>query len=616
MKKIPKINKKAVCISTDKSSKLAAAISSYFIEEEIYFPVFNFLDVKEPQKSQIDYNDDGFLSHILGNEASVYIRNLISQIEPEVVIFAGLNEEQKSYFAKLPQKKIVHINSIEDINSYPDIFSKSNTCKKIDSRRSNIVVIEDEEDLSTVIAENLAHSINADILLVKKTKNHLSNQIAKYIYKWQKQGKYTSYIKIENLVKERVGNVDFSKYETATFFTNGLPYGLILDNPIPFCYVHKKAREDVIILNSIIYSQKSFGTAISFAIKEFILSEPKGVSEILKRTGFFPIELFSLKATAFNFENYASHIPYDILHISSHGGIKTSGYYVKQNFNDRSGNKHTVEYYEVPTFTGLPLDDSGDIGVYTKYIYLKLDNSVWMSEELESKRIPSYVFIDMFRSISKKRDSKKIQRQLVEDPIIDSATVACTDGPHQGQLHCVAGQHSPVVFNNSCWSWSEISTFFISGGARSYIGTLWEIRDSIATEAAIKFYEDILEKEKTIAESVWEINKNISITQAGQENIFLVWTLPFTKMKKVDEEDLDNCIKDILNRLSNLILKATAKDDSETKRNSESIIKFILWAVYKEFKFNIIDIAKEDIKKNLGYDLGTHSQILKRSKFK
>lgn len=609
MIKIPEINKKVVCISTDKSSQLAASVSSYFIEDGVYFPVFNFLDVREPHKVNIDYTEDGFIGHILGNQASVYINNLIRQINPEFVIFAGLNNEQKSYFTKLPQK-VIHVDSLTDIDSNPEIFQKINVYEKIISGRSNIVIIEDGEDLSTVIAENLACAMRSDILHVKKTENFLSKKIAKYIHEWKKKGKYYSYIKIENLVKERVQDVDFSKYEVATFFTNGLPYGLILDNPIPFCYIHKRMRDDIVILNSIIYSQKSFGTAVSFAIEDFVLSEPKGVSEILKQVGILPMELFSSKATAFNFENYVSYLPYDILHISSHGGIKTNGYYIKQDFKDRDGKKHTVEYYEVPTFTSLPLDNSDNVAVYIKDIYMKFDGSIWMSEELENKKIPSYVFNDMFFSITQNRE--KIQRQPVNNAIIDSATITCADGSHQGQLNCLAGQHGPVVFNNSCWSWSEISTFFLAGGAKAYIGTLWEISDKIATDAAIKFYKDILKEDKTIVDSIWEINKNISPVELGQENIFFLWCLPFTIMKKAPEEDFDNFIKDIINRLVNLILKVIEKNNIEA---NENIIKFIIWSVYKEFGLNIIDLMKEDIKKSFNYNLEVYSPILKRSNF-
>ena len=72
-----------------------------------------------------------------------------------------------------------------------------------------------------------------------------------------------------------------------------------------------------------------------------------------------------------------------------------------------------------------------------------------------------------------------------------SCAIACADTIHQGQFHALASYSSPIVFNNTCWSWSEVAAFFIACGARAYIGTLWEIENDAAVTAARTFYENL-----------------------------------------------------------------------------------------------------------------------------
>jgi hypothetical protein len=617
MDKIPKINSKAVCIACDESADLAREISTYFSSSSEYFSVFNFLKLIEFKKEVVDFGEDGYIGQVLGGQASVYINNSIVQIRPEFIIFAGLNENQKSFLTGLPAKRIIHIDVIEDIKKYPDLFKESEKhmgISNVQQNSDNLVVIEDGQDLVTVIAENLGRSMGSKIVYVEETEDHLRNKITKYIDEWKEKSKYSSYIKLENLVKKRVVGIDFSLYKIATFFTNGLPYGLVLNNPIPFCYVHKGYRPDIFIINSIFYSKKSFGTAICFSIDQFLISEPKEVSSIFLRNNLIPIQLFKDRATTFNFEHYVEHLPYDILHISSHGGIKTSAYYVVQKFKDRYGGIHIVEYYEVPSFSSLPLENTDNIAVYIKNIFLRFDGASWMSKELKDKKLPHFVFEDMRKEISLKNKKKgRIKRELVTDPIIDASTLMCNDGHHQGQFHEIGAGNAPLIFNNSCWSWSEISTFFLAAGVRGYVGTLWPIINDVATKGAIKFYQDILDKEKTIAVATWELNKEISVLSAGQENIFFVWTLPFTKMKKAVEDDYNNFIEEVIYKLGRWMNKVDTKKENDVRENSERIIKFILWAVYKEFKFNIIEASWESAMENFNYDLNKHSSILKRS---
>lgn len=51
---------------------------------------------------------------------------------------------------------------------------------------------------------------------------------------------------------------------------------------------------------------------------------------------------------------------------------------------------------------------------------------------------------------------------------------------------------SPVVFNNSCGSWTEVGKAFLQAGARAYVGTLWDITHEVAGEVATRLFQHML----------------------------------------------------------------------------------------------------------------------------
>jgi hypothetical protein len=54
---------------------------------------------------------------------------------------------------------------------------------------------------------------------------------------------------------------------------------------------------------------------------------------------------------------------------------------------------------------------------------------------------------------------------------------------------------SPLVFNNSCTSWTTTGMAFLTSGARSYIGSLWPIQNKIAAEIAGKIGMELRDNE-------------------------------------------------------------------------------------------------------------------------
>lgn len=609
----PNIYSKACAIYSENKTaySLCKMVNELFRMDDYYFATFHFPVVNEGRNDGLEFEEDNYLSQMIGGENTTFINNAIAKIRTEKIIIVGFDDKQKSFISHFPQKRVIFIDSEKDLLKLSDL--KTEYVLNQD-KKEHIVVVENGEDNHNLIAENFARSINAELLYVQDTDKYLMNKVTKYLQEWKGGGnKYASFVKLQNLVNNRIGTVDFIKYKTATFFTHGIPYGLVLGNPIPCCYVEKNLREDHFIINNILYSEYRFGTGMIFSIDEFLMQEPLKIKQTLLQNGIKPIELFLGKASTFNLQHYTSFLPYDILHISTHGG-RASGYKVIENFKDRMDIIHTLEYWEIPTFSTTPYDHDDIMTVFRKVIFKKLDGLPWISDKLNQKNLPHYVFEDMRKKVLGGNMAKGIKREPLNSDITNSYVILCNNGQHQAHFIILAGHNSPVVFNNSCWSWGELATFFLVAGARSYIGTLWSINTQIAENSAIEFYKQALEYEKPICEVIWEINKNIKVI--GQENIFLPWCLPFSCLKKcTPDEHMPNFVMNVLNNLEAWIEKTVNSPSKEVRDNSERIVRFMLWVLHKEFHQNPIEEMQDLILKRYRYDLSKNSDILRYRNF-
>lgn len=621
--KSPELENKAVCITND--LRLGALISSYFNEPNKYFSIFRFPEVNVFHADEHNFEEDGYMLRIIGREAGVLINNAIARLRPDYIILAGLDEMQKSFLKSFRWKNVIDIGLKDDLEEKLKFLGKKFEgevkCNEdnildclIEAKRTNrrlifdenaevrsvthsdnkkgVVVIENKNDISSVIAVNYAFAINAEIFLVEEFNKERVYDIQRNIYKWREDGDYEAYKKVEEEINKRVKGINFSKFEYATFFTEGLPYSLILKNSIPMSYVNRSLREDLFIFNNIFYEgSDSFDSAIVFSPEEFGDEETQILITKLKSEKFFVKELIGNNATVDNFDKYVGHYPYDILHICSHGG-ETDGYYVIEEFEDRKGKKHQVEYEEIVGFSRLP--GKNLVREHRKAIFRKFDGFKWISPELKRQDIPSYVFEDMRKTLFTEEMGKNAVRRKASHPIFTSCHVKCFDSIHQGEFLVLASQNSPIIFNNTCSSWYEISKNFIAGGCRGYIGTLWKIKNSIAKDAANKFYGNFLER--NVLDSFFEMCKQIKTTL--DSDIYIYWGLPFSTIKKPKKLGRGKVLGELLRTFFSWVRHIGLTKSREDKRNSIEILRFIKREVKTYFgKKDLQNLEKQLIEK-------------------
>ena len=383
------------------------------------------------------------------------------------------------------------------------------------------------------------------------------------------------YSRVKRKVLQRTKGIKFSGYQFATFFTTGLPYGLILDNAIPCSHVLRDIDCGVFISRNLIEERDPlvFESALLFSPQSFHSEETDHIRQAPEDNNFTVKALLGNEATVENLSNYGAFFPFDVLHICAHGG-ETDGYSTTLEFTDRQKLQHKCDFYEI---VGIGASDGEKVMVTRKIIFKSFDGFPWMSSPL--KRFPRYVFDDMMKAI-KSDESDRLVRVRVDHPIALSCHIQCHGSIHQGNFQSLAGFGHPLVFNNTCSSSHELAVNFIDASARSYIGTLWSIGNETASHAAIAFCSEALRQGNILA-AFFAMNR--SITNPKHRNIYILWGLHLSSLRKPQHKSDDKIFGALLDSYFKWVRKIETNPDPDIKRNSIPIAKFLLKEVVENF---------------------------------
>jgi len=612
----PKISNKFFCILSSSEITLAAIISSYTYIIHEYTPLFEFPNVTTGKPLEAISFDEHYLSVTRAEEFKIKVHNAIKLLGGcDYLVLGGLSDDQKSYLDFLDNYNVIEVDNVEDVDfklsaltdkgSYQkctesDIYyglihaGISNSKLKIDPyaqispnkkrKKNGIIVIEKNAALLSILAINYALSIGADIELIEPPDTD-KKEIKYLLERWSIEKNDIFLNDLGALVYNRIENIDFENYEFGTFFTFGTPYSLVLKNVIPFTYVNNLLSPDFFVFNIISsHLRVPISSSIVFSPLEFIDEETNFIIGKLEDNNHYVKKLVGRDASVFNVDNHVREYPFEIIHFCSHGG-EVDGFRLVEEFTDKEGASHTVEYDEIVSFA--PDSSEELIQVTSKYIWRKFNGLIWKSEELKEANYPHYVFTDMLEEI-KKIKGKSRKKKL---NITGSCAIKCSDFNYQAVFNMISGSHtSPFVFNNTCWSWSCISESFLSTGSIGYIGTFWAVDNNLAKETAETFYTNIFED--TILNSLQKAL--IHTTGTSNENIYMYWGLHFSTLRPGNnlQESKKNVANKLLCSFYRWINYSTSEKDSETKEQIETLINWNYNQLFKYFFKELIELIK------------------------
>ncbi|MNK67062.1 CHAT domain protein [compost metagenome] len=607
----PELDNKYCCIVNHDKYILGALVSSYIYFDK-YIPFFTFLKVsKEEDFIDSNFLDEHQISRSRSRTFNIRVNNCISRMRHcETIILIGLTEEQRSYLTFPEHINVIEIEDEQDVENYLlgiafdkkklkcttnsileslNYAHKNNLRLEVDNytkpfisdiphdRVNGLIAIEKHLNASTIVAINYASSINAEVKFIEPSKIG-EYEVNDYIERWKLENDDKALSELREVIVSGIDNMNLD-FSFITFFTVGIPYSLIFENLVPITHVHLNLDPDFFIFNNIYFEDnEQYYSSLVFSPKLFSNEETQNVIQNLQNANYLIFDLLDEDATSTNIDYAVQTLPFSLLHFCSHGGPIKGSRNIRS-FTDRSGNTHLVEYDQV--LSVMPERGKELIKVMLKYLPRKLDNYIWKSKELKELNYPHYVFVDMQKAISSLDDRKFVSKKPMEN-IPNSCAIICKNFHYQAMFTTFCDNHSPLIFNNTCWSNSDIKTHFIANGSRAYIGTLWNINNSSARDAANMFYSEIFDK--TFLENYYRMQNEI--TECSDKNVYIFWGLHFSTLQS--GIDLEHSKRQILNRLKNAVFgwneNFLSTSNVKTKKTIQDFISFLNANIFKIVK--------------------------------
>lgn len=606
----PVIDETVVCIVDRENIELAAIISSYFDAPGTYFPLFTFPGIREGQEAGGE-DDEDRIPQMIGAEAAIHLRNILAHLSGfQTLLLAGLSAAQRSYIdlQAIACERVLQVGTADEVDHTlrsigvqkeetlrcrPDevlrgLFeAKLRGCrlwiaKDADPLPENeieagrlVVVEQTQETAGSVVAVNYAHAVGAALKVVQPLPRYAESRSVELIQRWRGEGDRESWRELFDAMTERIGDVDFERFNFATFFTEGLPYALFVSGATPCSYVSLGLFPDRLIVNAILREreQTRLASAVVFATEAFHdHDESQWLIAFMRRYGYAVRGVVGAAATVVNFEYHAEQYPYDLLHISTHG-VEVKGTLETVTFLARDKSQHVVEYDHVLGIART-YDGSGLFNVQQKFLFKSLDGAAWGSPELRERNLPDFVYSDALKAM--KGGKSVVNRQRLEKEHVPGGhAIICNDGYHLGMFRILAGYCHPVVFNNTCSSWSGVNHFFLSGGAIAYIGTHWDVPDEVAIRSAKRFYEAAIDA--PLGNAVDAMNRAVASTPDA--NIYAFWGLHFSTFSR--GENIRLSLNDVGSKQAKLInmytvhLETAALDD-DVRDNEARVLRLLI----------------------------------------
>ena len=192
-------------------------------------------------------------------------------------------------------------------------------------------------------------------------------------------------------------------------------------------------------------------------------AEVQSTAKALAERGLFVRSIIGPAADVTTVSSLIDYFSYDLLMFSTHCG-DALGYRWTYEFDDSEGIPRRL-VVDIALGIGRPVED--DRLMVTELMYFRsLDGVDWHDPEKKEKLYVGTAikdFTDRWRGLDRLQPVSKVDIPRV----VGSAVLMMCDNNYIPLPQSLAAQGTPIIFNNVCASWRELSDRFLFGGARA-----------------------------------------------------------------------------------------------------------------------------------------------------
>lgn len=433
--------------------------------------------------------------------------------------------------------------------------------------KDHLVVCEAGKPLSEVIAANYAYALDADFVLIPEVDKDIAEKLTEDLYSLYDQQRQTApenLAQISNHIRQLCPGVVPPQNGSITFFTSHIPYGLAFYE-VPSTHLETYPDLGVAVVNGIAAGNTAL-TGVRCAVLvdpgESQAPEVKSVAKAFAKRKVFVRGYPWKTANVRDITNAVELFPYDFLLFATHCG-DAEGFRFTYEFKDSSGRSRRLV---VDTAIGVAqTDDLETFKVMEFERFHELDGVSW-SDPTKSGKLEIGTAISDFVEQKRAKKLKPVQRESIPR-VLGSAALKMADHNYIAMPRELADSGAPVIFNNACASWHQLSGRFMFAGARAYIGTLFPVTGVEAAQVAEFFVEH--DEDMTLAEALWH-SQNQTYGSSGSRRPY-VMTGVYPQSLHVFDDDVPSYIRGRLQAALENWDKRKPRHDFEKKAVAEIV---------------------------------------------
>lgn len=377
------------------------------------------------------------------------------------------------------------------------------------SKSKHIVVCEEGQELSQLIAANYAFALDAGLFLIPEVDHSQAEDLLESFYKLYERDSGLAPAQAQAQLSQEFlalcGSLPVPDEGSITFIGK-LPFGFAYPE-YPSTHLFEYPDLGCAVINGFAAEQpRTPGTGVVVLVDPGTTPAPEiqtAVDLLEPRRAFIRVYQ-DRAANVRSVSDMMEHFPYDLLIIATHCG-DSDGYRWTYEFTDSEGLPRTLVVDLAVGFARTDDQNVFKVGQYMRFI--SLDGVDWTDRAAKAKLYVGKAMTDfMDLESDPSTELKPVKKDTVER-VIGSAAMKMSDNNFLFAQHAIAGVGTPIVINNACLSWHRLAHDMMFGGARGYVGTLFPVTPFEAAEVVTRVLDD--HWGKPLPEALWAAQRDV-----------------------------------------------------------------------------------------------------------
>lgn len=267
--------------------------------------------------------------------------------------------------------------------------------ENVPPKSDHVVVCEEGEDLSQVIAANYAFALRAGLYLVPGADDEAAEELLEAFYRLHdaETAPAEALATLKAQLRERCGSIPIPPCGSLTFVTHKLPYGFAFPEA-PSTHLFSYPELGIAVINGLAAEQpKTRGTAVAVVVSPDTTPAPEidAAETLLPEHGAYLRAYRGPAANVLAVTEMIELFPYDFLMIATHCG-DTPGYRWTYEFIDSEGIKRTLIIDNAVGFAPSREDEMVSVTQFMRFV--SLDGVDWHDPQKSEKLYVGQAILD------------------------------------------------------------------------------------------------------------------------------------------------------------------------------------------------------------------------------